>query len=91
VIPIANAVPGAVAALLRSSPLSPGKVEFAWKAAVGPAIQRVTAVKFESGVLFVDATSAPWAREVSRSSGMILSRMQALLGAGVIKEIVVRA
>lgn len=90
-IPIASAVPGAVAELLRSAPLSPGKVDFAWKAAVGPAIQRVTAVRLEAGVLLVDATSAPWGREVSRSSRIILSRLQALLGAGVVKEIVVRA
>jgi hypothetical protein len=90
VIPIASAVPGAVAELLRAAPLSRGKVEFAWKAAVGPAIDRVTAVRLESGVLLVDATSAAWGREVSRSSRMILPRLQALLGPGIVKDIVVR-
>jgi predicted nucleic acid-binding Zn ribbon protein len=88
--PIAAAVPGAIAAMLRSGPLSPGKVDFAWNAVVGPALQRVTAVRLENGVLFVDAASAQWAREVARSSGMILKRMQAMLGDERVKEISVR-
>ena len=39
--PLAHAMPGAVVELLRGSPLSDGKVTFAWKAAVGPAIRVV--------------------------------------------------
>src|SRR5439155_710299 len=53
VVPIASAVPGAVTALLKLCPLSPGKVAFAWKTAVGAALERVTAVRLERGVLVV--------------------------------------
>ena len=67
------------------------KVEFAWKASVGTALDRSTAVRLEQGVLLVDAQTAPWANEVRRSSKIILRRMQSLLGDDVITEIVVRA
>ena len=80
-LPISHAVPGALAELLRGTPLSPGKVAFAWNAAVGPATARATAVRLEGTLLLVDATTIPWAREVSRSSGVILTRLQTLLGA----------
>jgi hypothetical protein len=87
---ISAAVPGAIAELLRSGPLTRGKVEFAWNAAVGPALQRVTAVRLEDGVLIVDAAGAQWAREVSRSIGIILPRLQRLLGAEHVNTITVR-
>jgi hypothetical protein len=90
-LPLTAAVPRALAQLLRGSPLSPGKVQFAWGASVGPALQRVTAVRLEQGVLLVDAQSAQWAREVGRSSRIILNRMQTLLGEDAIKEMTVRA
>lgn len=88
--PIARAVPAALAALLRPMPLSPGKVEFAWSAAVGSTVQRVTAVRLEGTVLLVDAASPHWARAVSQSSRIIRSRLDALLGEGVVTELVVR-
>jgi predicted nucleic acid-binding Zn ribbon protein len=91
VLPIGQAIPGAVAELLRLSPLSPGKVDFAWRTAVGPAVQRVTAVRLENGVLIVDTSSRQWSLELTRSSPVILRRMQSLLGTDVIKEIAVRA
>jgi hypothetical protein len=52
--PISHVVPAALMELLRNTPLSDGKVRFAWKTAVGPAIERATAVKLENGVLLVD-------------------------------------
>jgi hypothetical protein len=88
--PISRAVPGALAELLRSAPLSPGKVQFAWKTAVGPALHRVTAVRLEDGRLVVDAASAEWARAVSRTSHIILPRLQSLLGRNVVRQIDVR-
>lgn len=87
---LAQAVPGAVAELLRAAPLSPGKVAFAWSAAVGPAVRRATAVRLEGAVLLVDASTTPWAQEISRSSGVILQRLQMLLGSGVVTRIEVR-
>ncbi len=89
--PIASAVPGAIAAMLRSAPLSPGKVDFAWKAAVGPALERVTAVHLEGDTLIVDAASAQWSREVVRSTRVILARLQHLLGEGTVASIQVRS
>ena len=88
--PIAQAVPGALVDLLRATPLSRGKVEFAWKAAVGPALERATSIRLEGTELLVDATSAQWGGEVSRSSRVILSRLQALLGKESVTKIIVR-
>jgi hypothetical protein len=89
-LPIGHALPGALAELLRSAPLSPGKVDFAWKAAVGPALERVTAVRLDAGTLFVDAAGPQWAREIRRSAHMILPRLQTLLGKDVVTAMTVR-
>ena len=83
-------MPGALVELLRGSPLSDGKVTFAWKAAVGPAFDRVTSVKLERRVLLVETASLQWSNEVMRSSPVILRRLQALLGADVVERIEVR-
>jgi hypothetical protein len=88
--PIGSVVPGAIIALLRDAPLSAGKVTFAWNAAVGPAVQRATAVQLENGVLMVDASSPQWAREVLRSTPIILRRMRQLLGDETVASISVR-
>ena len=80
-------MPGALAELLRGSPTSDGKVTFAWKAAVGPAFDRVTNVKLERRVLLVETASAQWSKEVMRSSPVILKRLQSLLGADVVERI----
>lgn len=88
--PLTHAIPGALIDLLSGTPLSPGKVEFAWKAAVGPALEKTTFVRLEGTRLLVDATSKQWAREITRSSGLILSRLQALLGKQTITEITIR-
>jgi hypothetical protein len=87
---IGAVVPGALAALLRDAPLSAGKVAFAWNAAVGPAVQRATSVHLEKGVLMVDASSPQWAREVLRSTPIILRRMRQLLGDETVASISVR-
>jgi predicted nucleic acid-binding Zn ribbon protein len=88
--PLAHAVPGALIELLRGAPLSSGKVAFAWRAAVGPAVERATEIKLEAGVLLVEADSAQWANEVMRSSPIILRRLQTLLGQETVTEIRVR-
>jgi len=68
--PLTDALPGALMQLLRDTPLSDGKVGFAWRAAVGSALERVTAVKLEGSVLIVETPGAQWAREVRRSAGV---------------------
>jgi predicted nucleic acid-binding Zn ribbon protein len=88
--PLTSALPGALTELLRGAPLSPGKVSFAWRAAVGPAVERETSVRLEGGTLIVDAASKQWAREVRRSSSIILTRLQRFLGADTVSAISVR-
>ena len=88
--PIGIAIPGAVTELLRTAPMSPGKVAFAWKAAVGPAFAKVTAVHLEGTELLVDPAGHQWAREVRRASPLLLRRLQALVGADVVTKLTIR-
>ena len=88
--PLQHALPGALTEILRSQPLSDGKVTFAWRAVVGPALERVTSVKLENRVLLVDTAGALWSREIMRSSPVILKRLQAFLGPDTIDKIEVR-
>jgi len=88
--PLQHAVPGAIVAILRAAPMSDGKVTFAWDAAVGPALGRVTSVKLVGRVLLVDTAGTLWSREIGRSSSIILRRLQTLLGPSVVDRIEVR-
>ena len=72
------------------APLSDGKVTFAWGTAVGPALERVTSVKLEGRVLLVDTAGVLWSREITRSSNIILKRLQAFLGPDAVEKIEVR-
>ena len=87
---ISHIVPAALMELLRTTPLSDGKVTFAWKAAVGPALERATAVKLEAGTLIVETAGPQWTREVKRSSSVILTRLKTLLGENTVQSISVR-
>lgn len=80
-----------LAEVLRDSPNSPGKVDFAWKAAVGAAVGRVTSVRLEGTMLIVEGATPAWTREMNRSSYIILTRMQTLLGREAVTEIIIRA
>src|SRR5438046_8095184 len=88
--PLVHALPGALLHLLQTMPLSNGKVTFAWKAAVGPALQRATDVKLVDGTLIVETTSLQWRREIARSNAVILKRLREFLGNDVVAGIVVR-
>lgn len=89
--PLSQLMPRALAEIVRQAPLSHGKVDFAWKTAVGPGMARVSAVRLEDGILIVEARTAQWSSAIMRSSRIILSRMQAMLGAEAIREIRLRA
>ena len=81
-------IPAVLADVIRKAPLCPEKVEFAWRTAVGSAMDRVTTVRLDDdGCLRVRALDAHWAREVKRSSRLILKRLEALLGADVVKKL----
>jgi predicted nucleic acid-binding Zn ribbon protein len=77
-----------LAEVLRKAPLCPEKVDFAWRASVGPAMARVTRVSLDAdGVLHVTSSDAHWRTEVKRSSKLILARLDAMLGAGVVRQL----
>jgi len=88
-IRVRRVMPAVVAEIIRKAPMSPEKVRFAWRSAVGPVLQRVTEAQLdEQGVLHVKTADTHWAREVRRSSKLIRARLEVMLGAGVIKRIV---
>ena len=77
--------------MLRQQPLSPAKVAFAWRAAVGSSLGRATTASLDpAGQLVVLARNAHWQREVRRSVDLIAARLDRLLGAGVVGRIVVK-
>jgi hypothetical protein len=84
-VPVHRVIPGILAQVIRPAPLCAEKVEFAWRTSVGPAVSRVTRVTLEAdGTLRVRAQDPQWRREVERSLGLIRSRLDTLLGPGVI-------
>jgi hypothetical protein len=86
-IPVQRFMPEAVAAILRGAPLSPEKIAFAWRTAVGPTLDRATTVELNGGVLRVRTRDAAWEREVERSAAVIRARLDTLLGADVVRYI----
>jgi len=87
VIPVQQVLPGALAEVLRKAPLTPEKIAFAWRVAVGAAVDRVTTIELKGRVLHVKVKDAAWQREVERSAALIRTRMDALLGAAVVRGI----
>ncbi|MSO83776.1 MAG: DUF721 domain-containing protein [Acidobacteria bacterium] len=90
VIPVHDVMPEALAMVLRKAPLTPEKVAFAWRTAVGPAVDRVTTVELRGRVLHVRVKDAAWQPEVERSAYLIRTRLAALLGADVVRGLDVR-
>lgn len=86
-IPLNRFMPEALAAILRKAPLSDEKVAFAWRSAVGPAVDRNTSIRLRDHVLHVRADGRAWQREVERSAPLIRSRLGALLGEEVVRAI----
>ena len=80
-------LPDAVAAIVRKAPLTPEKVAFAWRTAVGPSVDRTTTVALEGSVLKVRAQNAAWRREIERSAALIRKRMDDLLGSGIVRSL----
>ena len=85
VIPVHRVMPDALAAVLQKAPLTPEKVAFAWRTAVGPSVDRVTTVELKGSVLHVRAKDASWQREVERSAGLIRVRLGTLLGDDLVR------
>ncbi len=87
-IPAQSLIPGVLAEVLRKAPLTPEKVSFAWRAAVGPAVGRVSSVRLgEGGVLHVTVTEPHWGPAIAKSSALILQRLASLLGPEVVTRL----
>ena len=86
-----SVVPRALAAMFRVGPMSQGKLEVAWHVAVGDSLSRVSRVRLQpDGSVEVHAADQRWHKELKRSSTMILTRLQGLLGPGAIDRLVVK-
>lgn len=86
-IPVHTIVPRMLAQIISKAPLNEEKVAFAWRAAVGAAIAGATEVVLDQGTLRVRARDRAWQRELQRSAATIRTRLDALLGAGVVRTL----
>ena len=83
--PLRDVLPGVLNSIVRQAPLSAEKTAFAWRIAVGPAIDRASHVSLApSGALLVRFDSRHWKKEVERSLPMVLERLRSLLGADTV-------
>jgi hypothetical protein len=83
--------PRALTELFRYGPMSQGKLEVAWRFAVGDVLARVTSVRLQSdGSVEVQPVDQRWIKELKRSSSMILTRLLGLLGPDSVTRIVVK-
>jgi hypothetical protein len=87
-VALQQAVPGALGTLLRQTPMSDGKIEFAWRVAVGHAIDRATTISLDgAATLVVEVRDERWRQEIVRAERVILERLARLLGAGVVRRL----
>lgn len=84
-------VPRAIAELCRTGPLSQGKLEIAWRVAVGDALSRVTRVQLQAdGSVAVEASDLRWKKELQRSSSLIKRRLNDLLGTEAVPRLTLK-
>ena len=86
-IPVHQVLPDVVAAVVRKAPLTPEKVEFAWRMAVGTSVGNATKISLQDGTLHVLAKETAWRREIERSLGIIRTRLALVLGPDVVRRI----
>jgi hypothetical protein len=88
--PLQAIVPRALTELLRQGPMCQGKLDVAWRAAVGDALSRVTTVRLQpNGLVEVLPADARWNSALKRSSSMILTRLKGLLGDDNVARVIV--
>ena len=75
--------------VLEAQPTTPAKIAFAWRMSVGPALGRATTIDWRDGIVRVRADGEAWKREVRIARGVLLRRMQDLLGPEVVVRIVI--
>lgn len=87
-IQASKVMPAVLADVIRKAPLTDEKVAFAWRLAVGPAVDNATTVRLSSsGTLHVSADAQAWLDAVRRSSGLIRSRLAHFLGDAAVRQI----
>jgi hypothetical protein len=74
-------------ALLARAPLTPEKIDFSWRIAVGAPVHRACTITLASGTLIVNTPDHAWAHEIERSADVILVRMQRMLGRDAVRRI----
>ena len=80
-VPLQHVVPGAIVRLIAAQPHSPGKVEAAWRLAVGAGLARLTRARRDAGgVLWVEASDAHVVRALDSHRLLIEQRLRAMLG-----------
>ncbi len=89
-IPLQSFSSGVLAELVRRQPASKDRTNFAWQLAVGQALARVTTVELKDNVLSVRAVDRRWIKEIERARDNVRQKMQYLLGAEQVLEIVTR-
>jgi len=89
--PIQPLLPAVAARAVRPAPLTPEKVLFAWRLAVGAALARVTRVRLTPDhALEVSVDDARWCEEIERSADVVLARVQEVLGAEHAERLLIR-
>ena len=73
--------------IVRRQPSSPARTTFAWQLVVGPALAKATSVELVDGVLTVRSSDERWTLEINRARGMVLARLQHLLGADTVTSL----
>lgn len=87
VIKANQVMPAVVGDVIRKAPLSDAKVAFAWRMAVGPAVDKSTKVRLgEDGTLYIRAESQAWIDSIRASVGLIRSRLAHFLGDNAVKR-----
>jgi hypothetical protein len=86
-IPVQRIMPAALASVLRLAPLTPEKVAFAWRTAVGAAVDRASGVELRGNTLVVVVKTDGWRHEIARSLPLIRQRLNFVLGDNVVARI----
>ena len=81
-------MPAVLAEVIRKAPLTDEKVQFAWRLAVGPAVDKATTVRLApNGTLYVKTTAPAWNDAIAKSFGLIRSRLAHFLGETAVARI----
>jgi Dna[CI] antecedent, DciA len=88
-VPVQHVLPTVLLDVVRRQPVTPEKVQFAWRVAAGPAVTRSSEVRLEpDGTLLVIVRDERWRRELTCSLHVIRARLDTLL-AGAYSALVV--